>query len=407
MRSCPARIPFLASTLMVLLLGCREDAESPTSPETAPALATTTAALAFAGMTAGWDFSCGVTTDNHAYCWGRNDRGQLGDGSTTDRLRPVPVAGGLRFRQLSAGSLGTCGVTTDFRAYCWGLNQEGELGDGTTTQHLIPVAVAGGHKFSQVEINFGHTCGLSYPDNKAYCWGDNDEGELGVGTNTGPEFGLFGAFSSKPVAVLGGLTFRRVTAGYYHSCGVTTSNKIYCWGLNKDGQLGDGTEVYRRKTPQLVTGGLAFSFVDAGSNYTCGVTTGTRAYCWGYGKEGQRGDGGVTERVRAPRAVFGNHPFTRVSAAYRHTCAVTSSNQAWCWGINANGQLGDGTTSNHLTPHLVAGGLAFNQVSAGLLHTCGRTTSAVGYCWGWGFRGQLGNGSTSVSTTPAPVSGPN
>jgi alpha-tubulin suppressor-like RCC1 family protein len=247
---------------------------------------------------------------------------------------------------------------------------------------------------------------VSYPDNKAYCWGDNRDGELGEGTNTGPENGNFGPFSSKPVAVLGGLTFRRITAGYYHTCGVTTSNKIYCWGLNKDGQLGDGTDVYRRKTPRLLTGGLAFNWVDAGSNYTCGVTTGSRAFCWGYGKNGQRGDGSVTERVRTPRAVFGNHPFIRVSAAYTHTCATTLSNQAWCWG-SSNGGLGNGGTETHLTPAAVSGGLAFDQVSTGTFHTCGKTTSAVGYCWGTGFNGQLGNGTTGVSTTPVAVAGPN
>jgi alpha-tubulin suppressor-like RCC1 family protein len=280
------------------------------------------------------------------------------------------------------------------------------VGDGTTTERHAPAAVSGGLKFSQIETNFSHTCGLSYPNNKGYCWGENDDAQLGVGHNTGPEFGNFGAFSSKPAAVVGGLTFRRLTAGYHHSCGVSTGNKIYCWGLNKDGQIGDGTTLYRQKSPKLVAGGLAFNWVDAGSNYTCGVTTGSRAYCWGYGKFGQRGDGSVTERVRTPQAVFGNHPFIRVSAADVHTCAVTLSNQAWCWGQNRAGEVGDGTLTLTKTPHLVSGGLALDQVSTGAFHTCGKTTSAVGYCWGSNVEGQLGTGSGLRSTTPVPVAGP-
>jgi alpha-tubulin suppressor-like RCC1 family protein len=385
----------LAAVLLVLVVGCSQD-ESPTGPEPGPTSdVTATAALAFSGMNAGDEFSCGITTDSRGYCWGWNNFGQLGDGTTTDRLTPVAVAGGLHFRQMNAGSFAACGVTTDYRAYCWGINERGELGDGTTTNHLTRVAVVGGHKFSQIETFLDHTCAVSYPDGRAWCWGLNNEGQLGNGTR---DF-----FShSTPIVVSGGLTFTKIRTGEYHTCGLTTGNKIYCWGLNNEGQLGDGTDTYRRLTPRLVTGGLAFSWVDAGSRTTCGITTANKAYCWGYGKDGQRGDGGITERVSAPRAVFGGHLFTKVSASGSYTCGVTTSNQAWCWGGNALGQLGDGTTTNRLTPHLVAGGLAFNQVSTGS-HTCARTTAAVGYCWGQNFRGELGNGTTTSSTTPVAV----
>jgi alpha-tubulin suppressor-like RCC1 family protein len=386
------------SLILMSLGGCREDALAPTAPEVEPALAVTTAALAFTGISAANEQSCGVTSDSRGYCWGRNGQGELGDGTTTNRSKPVAIAGGLSFRQIVAGYDATCGVTTDNRAYCWGLNERGELGDGTTTQRLTPRAVIGGHKFSQITFGLEHACALSYPDGKAWCWGLNNEGQLGIGTND------FVAHST-PLAVSGGLTFRRLAAGEYHSCGVTTNNKVYCWGRNTDGQLGDGT-LTRRKAPKLVPGTLSFVWVDAGGNTTCAVTNDSHAYCWGYGKYGQRGDGSVTERVSSPKPVFGGHLFLRVTQSGSHGCAVTASNQAWCWGINVNGQLGDGTTTNRTTPHLVAGGLAFTQVKAGGSHTCGRTSSAVGYCWGRNFSGELGNGTTSVSTTPVPVSGP-
>jgi alpha-tubulin suppressor-like RCC1 family protein len=173
------------SLILMSLAGCREDTESPTGLGIEPALATAAAALAFAGISSGWMHSCGLTTDHRAYCWGRNGNGQLGDGTTTDHPIPVAVGGGLRFRQLSAGFLSTCGITTDFKAYCWGNNQVSTVGDGTTTERHAPSAVAGGLKFSQVEVNFNHACGLSYPSNKAYCWGQNDDGQLGVETTPG------------------------------------------------------------------------------------------------------------------------------------------------------------------------------------------------------------------------------
>ena len=337
-----------------------------------------------------------MTSDSRAHCWGDNFSGQLGDGTTTDRLTPVAVSGELRFRQLSAGLGSTCGVTTDHVAYCWGDNGFGGLGNGTTTPSLKPVAVAGGHKFTQVANYFAHACGVSYPDGRAWCWGSNRDGQLGNGTRD-----LLA--HSTPIAVKGGLTFNRITTGSSHTCGVTTSNKVYCWGLNSDGQLGDGTEVYRRQTPRLVASGLAFAWVDAAGRTTCAITTDRRAFCWGVGKRGQRGDGSITLRVRTPRAVLGNHLFAKVSVGGSHTCGVTTSNQAWCWGANTRGGLGDGSNTDRTTPRLVVGGLAFNQVNSGSLQTCARTTAGVGYCWGSNFFGELGIGTTVDSWTPVAV----
>lgn len=182
-------------------------------------------------------------------------------------------------------------------------------------------------------------------------------------------------------------------------------NKIYYWGLNKDGQIGDGTTVYRQRSPKLVTGGSP-STGWTPVPITCGVTTAAGPTSGGYSKIGQGGDESVPERVRTPRAGFGNHPFIRVSAADVHTCAVTLSNQAWCWGQNRAGEVGDGTLTLTKTPHLVSGGLALDQVSTGAFHTCGKTTTAAGYCWGSNVEGQLGTGSGLRSTTPVAVAGP-
>jgi alpha-tubulin suppressor-like RCC1 family protein len=140
--------------------------------------------LRFRQVSAGFEHSCGVTLGNRGYCWGRSAFGEVGDGTTSVRLTPVRVAGGLRFRQVdAAGLFHTCGVTLGHSAYCWGLNDNGQLGDGTTINRLTPVAIAGGLLIRQVSAHFNHSCGVTL-GNRAYCWGDNERGQLGDGTTT-------------------------------------------------------------------------------------------------------------------------------------------------------------------------------------------------------------------------------
>jgi alpha-tubulin suppressor-like RCC1 family protein len=207
--------------------------------------------LAFRQVSAGDHHTCGVTTTDVVYCWGGNDAGQLGDGTTTERPRPVRVVGGLAFRSVDAGGVHTCGLTTDHQAYCWGDNGSGQLGHRTRTGPELcggfpcstrPVRVAGRLPFQQVSAGSAHSCGVATGtkdgirlSHVAYCWGRNIEGELGVGTSAGPEtctsFGEILSCSSRPVRVVGGLAFRSVDAGGVHTCGVTTSDVAYCWGI--------------------------------------------------------------------------------------------------------------------------------------------------------------------------------
>lgn len=196
-------------------------------------------------ITAGRRHSCALSTAGDAYCWGDNGVGQLGDGTTTDRLVPTAVSGGLSLVEVSASSTHTCGVTTGDEAYCWGSNSDGQLGDGTTTDRLVPTAVSGG--LSLVEIRAGgqlFTCARA-TGGAAYCWGHNGVGQLGIGTFTGSGF-------STPQAVTGGSTFAGLTAGGSHACGLATTDGAYCWGMNGTGQLGDGTTTTRASPSRVV-----------------------------------------------------------------------------------------------------------------------------------------------------------
>lgn len=396
--------------LLLALSACHDDVESPTEAGPAQVAAAATA-LAFYQVSAGGIHSCGLTTNDRAYCWGYNETGRLGTGSETGpesclgaigpfpcSTRPAPVSGSRSFRQISAGADHSCAVATDHRAFCWGINSFGTLGDGTRTDRMAPTLVRGGTRYYQVDAGLWHTCGVTYPERLVYCWGSNDFGQLGDGTLTQ---------RLTPVPVLGNRRFRSVSAGNWHTCGVTTSNEAYCWGRDDVGQLGNDDLKARRTKPVLVAGGHPFRQLDAGASHNCAVTTENRAFCWGSG--GLIGDGGDVNRF-TPRAVAGGLSFTRVTAGGFHTCGETKTNRGYCWGSDTRGQLGDGGGSTEaLRPVPVAGGLTFAQLSAGDVHTCGKTPAAVAYCWGYGFFGQLGDGSSgseAESRTPVAVAGP-
>jgi alpha-tubulin suppressor-like RCC1 family protein len=295
--------------------------------------------LTFVSLSAG-GVTCGVTASGVGYCWGANSYGQVGDGTTTDRLVPTPVAGGLKFASISSGNLHTCGVTTSGAAYCWGVNQSGGLGDGTTTNRIVPTPVAGGLSFAQISVGFYYTCGVT-TNGEAYCWGGN------YAFN----------YTLVPIPIAMGITFATVSAGWSHTCGLATNRAVYCWGDNSVGELGDGTTTSRQNLIP-VAGGRAFSAVSTGNNgYSCGVTLGGPAYCWGYNLYGQLGDG-TTVRKLVPTPVTGGLTFASVAASTTpdgaHTCGLTSSGAVYCWGLNDHGQLGDGTTTQRLAPTLVA-----------------------------------------------------
>ena len=346
-------------------------------------------------ISTGISHTCAVTVRKAAYCWGADSSGQLGDGATSDRARPVPVAGSLKVATLSAGHLHTCAVDKALGAFCWGRNVSGQLGNGSTTDQTTPVQVVqfSADTLTALSAGFSHTCGAA-TGRVADCWGFNGDGELGDGTFTD---------RASPGRVTGGLAFATVSAGESHSCGVTTAGTAYCWGDAQSGKLGNGATT-RDSAPVPVAGGLTFATVRVGSGHSCGLTTAGAAYCWGDNSQGQLGDGTMTSQP-TPEAVAGGLTFVALSAGHLHNCGLTAAGAAYCWGANFDGQVGDGTTIRRTAPVVVAG-LTFVALSAGGFHTCGVTAVGVAYCWGGNGSGQLGDGSTSSSPTPVRVSNP-
>jgi alpha-tubulin suppressor-like RCC1 family protein len=361
------------------------------------------AAPAFTSVTAGRAHACGLTRAGAAYCWGWNGEGQLGDSTIEQRLASaVQVgAGGVTFASLSAGLEFTCGLTTTRTAYCWGANRWGQLGNGTTTNPAVPTPVTRELGFAALATGNNHTCGLTTAG-AAYCWGRNVRGQVGDGTWVA---------RSTPVAVAPGTTFTKIIAGDDHSCGLAATGAVHCWGWNFRGQLGNLSGENEPAPVAVVRGdlpaGTVFTALTAGDTHTCGLAGTGVVYCWGGNRSGQLGDDTTTDRP-TPAAVSdtglpGGTRFTAVAAAGLHTCALATTGVAYCWGLNDSGQLGDGTTSSRLTPVAVAGP-RFATIAAGHWDTCGLTAAGAAYCWGGNRAGQLGDGTMTDRTSPTVVS---
>lgn len=350
--------------------------------------------LPFTMVAAGYDHSCGITTDSLAYCWGLADSSGLGTTSSGTVPQPIAVSGGLKFVAITAGWYDSCALTAAGAAYCWGANGSGELGDGNGgTDTSSPVAVSGGLTFRSLSAGYLHTCGVT-TGNEAYCWGDNLNGELGDGKAE--------LTSDVPVLVAGGLAFQSISTKNWAVCGVTTTGEGYCWGPNDNGILGNGTTGGADSVPVAVSGGLTFAAVSVSVLHACGITTAGAAYCWGSDANGRLGDGGANTDTNAPSAVAGGLTFSAIAAGSVHTCGLATSGAAYCWGGASNGELGNGNAGqDQSTPVAVLGALTLARITA-FGHTCALTAAGAAFCWGADFSGELGNG-PPLASTASPV----
>jgi alpha-tubulin suppressor-like RCC1 family protein len=307
--------------------------------------------------------SCAIGSSNQLYCWG--NPGALGTGSSGGSNVPLQVTGGLQFKTVVTGQTHSCGISTDGRTFCWGSNGLYELGQSQTSASVVPLQVPlpAGVQLESLSAGDSHTCGLT-AQGSAYCWGFNRYGQVGTGTQA-PNGVIVSAVATN-------LRFVQLSAGAIHTCGLISDGTVYCWGDNELLQLGT------QAVPQSCTSG--------DRNFQCSLV---------------------------PIAVQTSQRFSALSSGEAHTCGLTAAGSAYCWGstpTNTGGEnygLGDGRATNSPVPIPVAQGYQFVRIASGRGSTCGVTTTGQAYCWGANEFGQLGDGSTTSRLSPVASAGAN
>ncbi|HEU4558951.1 MAG TPA: hypothetical protein VFS20_13920 [Longimicrobium sp.] len=291
-----------------------EFGDGTTKPSFTPVPGAGGMALASVHGSMGTTQMCGITANGTGYCWGFNERGELGAGYMGHQQPPVPIAGGLRFRTVSTAYNG-CGVATDGRVYCWGSAGGGQLGTGADVDSPVPAAIASAARYSTVTTGTGFSCALREADGRADCWGS------GAGMGSGPPARSVNA----PTPVSGDLSFTRISAGVEHVCALADDGQAWCWG-----NLGPAGGF--RAAPERVPGERRFVQIASGARMfgygtSCGLTEGGEVHCW---HDGQ-----------APIVLPGNRRFAGITGGYHEFCGYTAGGAAFCWrwaGLDSDGK---------------------------------------------------------------------
>lgn len=354
-----------------------------------------TPALVTRLVSGGVNTSCGLTDSGKALCWGENQYGQLGTGASEvgkDATTPVEPLGGHAFSSLAQSSTTTCGIDDAKKTWCWGANP----GNGTSDSSATPVEVEGGHEFISVALGASTACGID-AGGKAWCWSATASGR--TGTDPAPAPGT-------PVEVSGGRTYTALNISQQADpahpvviCALDTSAATWCWGHNGDGQLGDGTGT-DSLVPVQVAGEHRFSTLAITASSSCGITDTSHLWCWGNNSNGQVGNNSATA-AKEPVAIDPATTFKSITTGQTpFVCALTAAGEARCWGSNADGQVSPGTAVDVPVPTAVPGLGVSTTVAAGGNHACAVDIRSGVTCWGRNVEGQAGSGTTAPTMAP-------
>lgn len=375
----------------------------------------TGASLRAVSVALGDAHSCAPLSDGLAECWGRNNIGQLGNTAPLQSLVPVEVAGLASVVEMTGGGAHTCARLSDGTLRCWGDNSSGQLGNASDSSSTAPVAPIGITSAVSVSAGGDHTCAV-VAGGAVMCWGSNSSSQLGNGTT---------ASSSTPVQVSSITNAASVSAGGNHTCAFLNDGTARCWGENAFGQLGNGA-IINSGVPVAVQGLTGATQVSAGANHTCAVVSNGTIECWGDNTGGQLGVSWTlislsplveitVSTVPVTAASSSITTATSVAAGGDYTCATVAEGRVRCWGENAFGQLGNGSTigfdppgigassTSTIVPVSASGVTNATSVDAGLFHSCARISDSSVKCWVENSYGQLGDGSGIDSLTPVSV----
>jgi alpha-tubulin suppressor-like RCC1 family protein len=350
--------------------------------------------------------ACALRMDGSTVCWGGNASGQLGDGTTVQRLAPTPVATTTRGTAIDAGYENGCIRSTTGTILCWGDNGSGQLGSTSigavsATPVVVPgitdavdVSVAGG--FTSSIGKYGHVCARR-ARGTVLCWGSNHWGELGDGTLTSR------VTMASPTGLSGVV---QIETSQSNTCAITSlagTRALKCWGANESGQVGNGSTATTVRSPAVVpiTSPLQVSL---GPTHACALRTDGTMACWGNNASGQLGRGSTVSR-NTPGDVAGITDGIQVAVGEAHSCVLRATGEVDCWGANSLGQFGKGTTSPSTRPVAVSGITDAEAIAVGANTSCARLRSGGIVCWGSNLHGQIGDGSTVSRLSPVPVTG--
>ncbi|MFT5430749.1 MAG: alpha-tubulin suppressor-like RCC1 family protein, partial [Myxococcota bacterium] len=375
-----------------------------------PTAVTTSGGQTFSGavsIIAGAEHSCVLTGDGQAFCWGFNWAGQLGGGGSSVHAHPVPVNAPVGFVALAAGTDHTCGVTADGRVFCWGLNNDGQLGLGAGSgfSESVPQEVALGPAIG-IAARASHSC-AALADGTAWCWGRNEAGQLGAGSDV--------ESSKVPLAVLESIDGDQfaldqvvgIDAGTSHTCALRADGALRCWGSNGAGQLGstggDGSNV--ANPLQGISGVSHMTRISHTADHSCGVLSDGTGRCWGVNDSAQVAFPASSVEAVTVLDALAPGQVIAVETGGAHSCALVVGGDVVCWGENGDKQLGSNVAPSSAVPVTVNLAGPARSLSLGQAHSCALLVSGAVQCWGDGSLGQLGNGSTADSATPQTVTG--
>jgi alpha-tubulin suppressor-like RCC1 family protein len=349
--------------------------------------------------------ACGATHacalyEDGLYCWGNNDAGQLGQDDVTARPIPALVPSAQTFNSVAAGSAHTCALTESGTVYCWGKNDRGQLGTGDRNDRLAPSIVDLPARATDLATHFEHTCAI-LADGALYCWGKNDLGEVGVG-DLPPGADATQRDVLAPAHV-GDRNFRAVGPGSEHTCAASEEGYLWCWGNNIDNQLGLTTTTGER-APVVVSDATTWQQQAGGTGYACGIRAG-QLWCWGESSGYGQGTGAPlgSMSLPTPTRLYPEATWAAVAVHTFHTCALDSEGGLWCWGANAQGQLGLG--DNELRAERVQVAEDVSAVCLGAAFTCLLQQGVVS-CAGANEQSQLGSAIGTTSAAFVPVTAP-
>ena len=347
-------------------------------------------------VAAGGSHSLALQANGTAWAWGRNDYGQLGIGTTADAHAPVQVSGGGTYVQLAAGGLHSLGLQTNGTAWAWGSNSSGQLSTAGPDASS-PTAVSEVGPYTQVTAGDEHSMGLK-SNGTAWAWGRNDSGQLGNGGTT----------VTKPTQVGSASTWVMVAAGGGHSLGLQANGVLYTGGRNDYGQLGNGTVA--NAVVFVATGSaLPTRSTAVGKDFGVAVRADGTLWAWGHNQFNQLGNGTIFDHIR-PEQVGTSNEWVQVAAGADYALALKANGTLWAWGHNDYGQLGTGTTVvavATLANPTIVGSALYTQVAAGTHHVLALRPDGTAWAWGSNQFGQLGNGTNTGITSPALFASPN